>query len=78
MFKLGRPERTLKMLSKQDQNKIKKLGKTKFNMNANYIDLKGVSEGESMSIVKKMKILEEQFMATHHLNEAMSRSQPHK
>ncbi len=32
MFKAGRPERTLKMLSKQDQTRVKKGGKTKFNL----------------------------------------------
>jgi hypothetical protein len=78
MFKIGRPERTLKILQKQDQNHVKKAGKTKFNLNANFIDLKGVGEGESISIVKKMKMLEEQFMSTHHNSEGMSKSQPHK
>lgn len=61
MFKNGRPERTLRILQKQDQTMYKKQNKTKFNLHANFIDLKEL-DGDSISIVKKMKMLEEQFL----------------
>ena len=75
MFKGGKPDWTLRILSKHENVLQKKqISKHKFNLNANFIDLKGVGEGESISIIKKMQLLEDQFMSAHHAGESFSKS----
>lgn len=76
MFKGGRPDRTLKILQRQDQTHNRKINRTKFNLNSNFIDLKGLGEGESVGIVKKMKMLEDQFIA--HQSDYQNKSVPQR
>jgi hypothetical protein len=56
MFKDGRPDRTLRIFQKvSDSNQFKRPTKHKYNFEEGYIDLKSANEGDSTSIMKKMK-----------------------
>lgn len=60
MFKQGKPDRTLRILQKQQEfQNIKRPVDKLVNLSAPFIELKGISEGDSTSIMKKMKMLEE-------------------
>ena len=57
---------------------VKRPTKHKFNFDNHYIDLKGAGEGDSTSLMKRMKMLEDQFITAHPFNDNNSKSQPPK
>eukprot|EP00347_Sterkiella_histriomuscorum_P011953 403370464 len=81
LFRNGRPDRTLRILAKQpDNQKVGKGNAKAINLSANFIDLKGIGEVDSTSIMKKMKMIEEQFLTTashFHDNQLKHQNQKH-
>lgn len=70
MFKANKPERTLRILSKQqDFQNVRRNQDRSVNLQAPFIELKGISDGDSNSLMAKMRYLEEQFI--------IQQSQPH-
>jgi hypothetical protein len=82
MFVGKEPERTLKILyqsssvigsSKNQKDKEerhrKKMGKSKLNLQADEIDLVALGEGDPSSLMKRMKNIEDQFMANPQLHD---------
>jgi hypothetical protein len=60
MYKGKRPDRTLKILSKNDSKSVdNKQSLSKMNLATNFIDLKNI--GGDSSLMNKMKMIEEHF-----------------
>lgn len=82
MFVGNEPERTLNILYQQSamggqapnqkdkEDKLKKkTGRSKLNLQADRIDLEKLGEGDPSSLMKRMKNIEEQFMANPQLHD---------